>query len=84
VNTKLLACKAISDQARRELNRAGCTIHKEVPGLDDDIAIVELQYAGDKDLNIMFVWDMQEKYKSRREICISSMCMMRKLEGMSY
>jgi hypothetical protein len=58
MNTKLLACKAISDQARQELKRAGCIIHKEVPGLDDDIEIVVLQYVGDKDLNVMSIRDI--------------------------
>lgn len=55
-HTLLLACKHISEPARRALKRAGCEIHKDVPGLDDDIEIVELQYAGEKDLNMMSVW----------------------------
>src|SRR5690348_453265 len=54
----LLACKHISGQAHRELKRAGCTIHEDVPGLDDDIEIVELRYEGDEDLNMMSVWGM--------------------------
>jgi hypothetical protein len=66
MNTKLLACKAISDQARAELKRAGCAVHKEVPGLDDDIEIVELRHNGDKDLNVMSVWSVP------REIQIAS------------
>ena len=44
--TMLLACKHISEPARKELKRAGCTIHKDVPGIDD-LEIVELRYEGD-------------------------------------
>ncbi len=53
--TMLLACKHISEPARKELKRAGCTIHKDVPGIDD-LEIVELRYEGDADLNMMSVW----------------------------
>jgi hypothetical protein len=57
MNTLLLACHSISDSARRELKRAGCPIHEDVPGIkEDDIEIVELRYDGDKDLNMMSVW----------------------------
>ena len=57
--TMLLACKHISDQARRELNRAECPIHEDVPGIEeDDLEIVELRYADEKDINCMYIWNV--------------------------
>jgi hypothetical protein len=56
LNTKLLACKKISNDAYKMLRNARCEILKDVPGLDDGIEIVELQYAGYDDLNMMSVW----------------------------
>lgn len=57
---ELLACKFISEAARKELERAACPVHKEVPGLDRDIEIVELQHSGweSRDRSGMSVWDV--------------------------
>jgi len=46
IYTELLACKIISQAARRELERACCPIHKDIPGLPNDIEVVELQHGG--------------------------------------
>jgi|SRR5579864_2742728 len=46
---ELLACKVISQAARRELERACCHIHRNIPGLPDDIEVVELQHSGKGD-----------------------------------
>lgn len=54
IHIELLACKFISTAARNELARAACPIHKEVPGLDSDIEVVELQHAGKGDRNGMY------------------------------
>ena len=44
MNTLLLACNTISDQAHNELICAGCPIHEDVPGIEeDDLEIVELR-----------------------------------------
>ncbi len=66
IYTELLGCKFISEAARKELKRAGVTIHKGVPGVDNDIEIVELQHAGSEDRGGMYVWDVP------REIEIAS------------
>jgi hypothetical protein len=58
MNTMLLACNQISEPARRELIRAGCTIHKDVPGVEDDLEIVELRYADENDINCMYIWNV--------------------------
>lgn len=71
VNTELLACKHISEQAKAELDRAGCTIHKEVPGLDTDILIVELHFLdmkhvdGQADRSGYLVWDVPREIQIR-------------------
>ena len=83
MNTKLLACKVISDQARQELKRAGCTIHKEVPGLDDDIEIVELRHDGEKDLNVMSIRDVPREIEISLKTCICCIHMTSRLKGMS-
>lgn len=71
IQTELLACKRISDQARKDLQRAGCTIHKEVAGLQEDIEVVELQYLdmkhsdGQDDRTGMFVWGVPREIQIR-------------------
>lgn len=66
LHTELLACKFISEEARKDLKNAECEIFRDVPGLDSDIEIVELQHAGGKDRSGMYVWDVP------REIQIES------------
>ncbi len=70
VKTELLACKSISDQARKELERAGCTIHKEVAGLESDMLLVELhyfdmQYDGKDDRTGMWIWGVPREIQIR-------------------
>lgn len=59
IHIELLACKHISEAARSELKRAACPIHKDVPGLEADIEIVELHHGGweSGDRSGMSVWD---------------------------
>ena len=66
ISTELLGCKVISEAARRELKRACCTVYKEIPGLPDDIEVVELQHGGEGDRKGTYIWDMP------REIQIAS------------
>lgn len=66
IYTELLVCKVISQAARRELERACCRVHKDIPGLPEDIEIVELQHGGEGDRQGVYIWDVP------REIHIAS------------
>lgn len=55
--TRLLACKDISERAREDVHRAGITIHKDVPGIEQDVEIVVITVEGPYD-QIMSVWDV--------------------------
>lgn len=69
----LLACSYITAHARAELERARCTIHKEVPGIQavdaENLEVVVLHYADDEDIHTMSVWGVP------REIVIKSLCL---------
>lgn len=67
MEVSLLACAFITEKARAELARAGCTIHQDMLwGELENVEIVELHHYGGDDIHIMSVWGVP------REIIIPS------------
>lgn len=61
LETMLLVCKQISNAARGTIIGQGCEIFRNVPGLEEGLEIVELQYAGDDDLNMLSQWGIPQE-----------------------
>lgn len=67
MKTLLLACSYITPMVRTELERAHCSIHKDVPGISENVEFVVLPYTDTDDLHILTVWDVP------REIIVKSL-----------